>query len=49
METLLLIVLILIVLGVIPLGRRRWWPGGNYGLVQIILVILLIWLLIRLF
>lgn len=49
METILLIILILIVLGVIPLGRRRWWPRGNFGLVQIILVILLIWLLLRLF
>jgi hypothetical protein len=49
LETLLLIIHILVVLGVIPIGRRRWWPRGNYGLVQIILFILLIWLIIRLF
>lgn len=49
MEAILLIILILIVLGVIPIGRRRWWPRSNYGLVQIILFILLIWLIIRLF
>lgn len=42
METILIIILVLILLGVIPV-RRRWTVGGNFlGLLALILLILLI-------
>lgn len=45
METLLLVVLILIMLGIIPLGRRR----RSFTAVQVVLLVLIVWLILRLF
>jgi hypothetical protein len=47
METILIIILILLLLGVIPFGRSRGWRWRSYGIWQILLLILIIWLILR--
>lgn len=47
METILLIILILLLLGVIPVGRSRGWRWRQYGLFQVLMLIFIIWLILR--
>jgi hypothetical protein len=49
METILIIILILLLLGVIPFGSRRGWGWGRSGLIQLLLLIFIIWLVLRVF
>jgi hypothetical protein len=48
METLLIILVILVLLGVIPLGSRLGWSGTNNGLVRIIVIVVVVLLILRL-
>jgi hypothetical protein len=47
MELILIIILILLLLGAFPFGRSRGWRWRRYGLWQIVLLILIIWLIVR--